>query len=305
MEPNSFLKGCIMHRAFISERDYESYETRERAAQRRQGDREVHMAAHAVYEGQKPKRVGDERTRAINARFGIPDTYAADVPERFRKGDVPVMKRDELAKGPNLPHRDDRDVSARSRDAAAKAGYYHAGTDAFSSDAYMGKPDPIERKAGAKRKRRHFTSEGDEYFVTHGAGRWGKPLTTTNKHLTYLRDPTARDALANVADNRPVREPEPRDYFTIDIPREFLVMLAKVSDIQAKRGKLDNNRQGDMLRQVAERVPPGEAVTVDLYSPSDVLAMTRDLPKRYRNGQFGQLMKDIATHAKLAKLAKR
>lgn len=299
MEPT--LKGCIMHRAFISERDYEAYESPDRARERRHDDREVELAAHAVYEGQKPKRVGDDATRAINARFGIPDTYAATVPERFRAGDVPVMDCDELSEGSNLPHRDDRDVSVRSRDIAAKTGYYHAGTDAFSSDAYMDKPDPIERKAGAKRKRRHFTSEGDEYFVTHGAGQWGKPLTATNKHLAYWRDPTARDALANVADNRPVREPEPRDYFTIDIPREFLVMLAKVSDIQAQRGKLDNKGQGDMLREVAQHVPPGETVTVDLYSPSDVLNMTEALPKRYRTGQFGQLMKDIATHAKLAK----
>lgn len=260
-----------MHRAFITERDYLVYEDRERARQ----------------------RMNDERAEGM-------DVLAHESRKPYPKSAPDVMDVDELSEGPNLPHRDDKDISTRSRDAAWKAGYYRAGIDAFTSDAYMDKPSPIDRKASARNTRR--MSDGTAYALTHGGGepgQWGRPLTATNKHLSYWRDPTSREALANLAGHGPDHA-TPGNYFTLEIPREFLVMLARVHDIQAKRGKIEDRGQGDTLRETAQRVTEG-TVTVSLYSPSDVLTMSEGLPKRYRTGQFGQLMKDLATHAKLNK----
>jgi len=302
-----------VHRAFVTERDYDSYESPERAAQRRQLDREEQLAAHAVHDSQRAKRVGDEATRAINARFNIPDTYAKTVPERFRKGDVPVMDASELSEGPNLPHRDDKGISTRSRDTTAKIGYYSAGTDAYSSDAYMGKDSPIDRKG---RTGNYRNGRGETYVVPHGlhssyrettdkegrtqapheAGRWGKPHTARNKHLAYWRDPTATEALRNVRTSAP----KPA-HLALEIERGLLLMWVRLHDIMVRRGDITDGGRSAVIREVVDATPPGAIVTVDMYRSEDIARITNNAPKRYKRGDFGKFLKDIATQAKLAK----
>jgi len=261
-----------MHRAFITERDYLVYEDPKRARQRMDDERAVGM-----------------ETLAHTARAPYPQSAP------------PIMNVDELSEGPNLPHRDDKDISTEARDRAAKAGYYQAATYAFSSDAYLDKPSPIDRKARSKRK--HVSTSGITYVMPHGAG-VDKPLTARNKHLMYKNDPTAREALANV-----MRDATPTDSagepvanrYTLAIPRDMLVMLARVHDIQAKRGKLAGDNRSDTLRELAARIEPGEMVDIDLYSPSEVTSLTQGLPKRYKSGEFGQFLKDLATFVKIEK----
>lgn len=265
-------------------------EAQARVAQRRSNDRAEHMAAHAAYDELRPKTYGSGDTRVIG-KF---------IPERFRKVSPVIMDVSELSEGPNLPHRDDKDISTEARDRAAKAGYYAAATYAFSSDAYLDKPSPIDRKAGSKKK--HVSTSGIEYVMPHGAGT-DKPLTARNKHLMYKQDPTAREALANVMrDAEPASAGEPvADRYTLVIPRDMLVMLARVHDIQAKRGKLAGDNRSDTLRELAKTTKPGETVDIDLYSPSEVTSLTQGLPKRYKSGEFGQFLKDFATYAKINK----
>lgn len=262
-----------------------------RVSQRRSDDRSEHMAAHAAYDELRPKTYGSGDSRAIGKI----------IPERFRKVSPVIMDVAELSEGPNLPHRDDKDISTEARDRAAKAGYYAAATFAFSSDAYMDKPSPIDRKAGSKKK--HVSTSGIEYVMPHGAGT-DKPLTARNKHLMYKQDPTAREALANVMrdETQTASAGEPvADRYTLVIPRDMLVMLARVHDIQAERGKLAGDNRSDMLRELANRIEPGEMVDIDLYSPSEVTSLTQGLPKRYKSGEFGQFLKDLATFAKIQK----
>lgn len=306
-----------MHRAFIAGSDYEAYETAERAAERRRDDREVEMAAHAVYDAQKPVLVDDAETQAINAKYGVGNTYASTVPERFRKGLVPVMDPAELAEGPNLPHRDDKDISTLARDTSAKAGYYAAGVDAYSTDAYMDKKSPIDQKANARHT--YHRANGEAYVLPHGAGSkyrrtvdpktgvvtdphkqdgWGKALTGSNKHLGYWRRPTETEALRNLSERPETTEPA---RWQLVVPRDMLVMLARVHDIQSQRGKLQGDGRGDMLRAIAADVSPGEDVTLELFTPTEVLSITQGLPKRYKSGEFGQFLRDTATFAKLNK----
>lgn len=302
-----------MHRAFVTERDYDSYESPERAAQRRQNDRKEELAAHAVHDSQKPERVGDDETRAINARFKIPDTYAKTVPERFRKGKVPVMDTGELSEGPNLPHRDDKGVSERSRDTVAKIGYYSAGTDAYSSDAYMGKDSPIDRKG---RTGNYRNDRGETYVVPHGlhssyrkttdakgktqaphqAGRWGKPHTARNKHLAYWRDPTATEALRNVRTNAP----KPA-HLALEVERGLLLMWVRLHDIMVRRGEITDGGRSAVIREIVDATRPGDMVTVDMYRSEDITRITNKAPKMYRKGEFGKFLKDLATQAKVEK----
>lgn len=294
-----------MHRAFITAADYEAYETRERAAQRRADDNAEAMAQHAYdarvsHQGNRGELSPSQTTFPSDSTHDLGPNEAAMLAGKYRKHAPVRMDVSELSEGPNLPHRDDKDISTLARDTAWKTGYYQAGTDAFSSDAYMEKPSPIDRKAGSKRQRRHFTSNGEEYYVTHGAGT-ERPLTSSNKHLAYWRRPTERDALANVMrEGKGTATAEPVRY-TMSIPRSFLVTLARVHDIQAQRGRLHGDNRGDMLRELATLIAPGESVDVEWFTPSDVLGMTQNLPKRYRTGEFGQFLKDTATFAKLNK----
>jgi hypothetical protein len=276
-----------------------------RVSQRRSDDRAEHMAAHAAYEEQRPKVYGTGENRVVGKT----------VPERFRKGPVPVMDVTELAEGPNLPHRDDKDISTLARDASAKAGYYAAGVDAYSSDAYLDKKSPIDQKANARHT--YHNGKGEAYVLPHGAGSayrrterdgittdphaqngWGKALTASNKHLGYWRRPTEAEALRNLSERPETTEPA---RWQLVVPRDMLVMLARVHDIQSQRGKLHGDGRGDMLRAIAADVPPGEEVTLELFTPTEVLGMTQGLPKRYKTGEFGQFLKDTATFVKLNK----
>jgi hypothetical protein len=325
---NRLGKGRIMRltndRAFIGGRDYEVYETAERASQRRIDDREAEMAANAYDSRVSPQGNRGELTPA-QTTFPTDSTHtlgpneAARLAKKYGKCAPVEMDRDELAEGPALPHRDDTDISTVARDTAWKAGYYQAGTDAYSSDAHMGN-DPIARKARGKRT--YQNGNGETYVVPvglpsqyryttkdgnpvqpHQVQGWGKSLTSKNKHLAYWRDPTADEALSNVrtGGNRTQQKPNPADYHEMIVPREYLVMLARVNDIQAARGRIENDGKGDMLRELATLVPAGENVTVTLYSPTEVRGMFTGLPKRYKNGDFGQFLKDIATNIKLQK----
>jgi hypothetical protein len=291
-----------MHRAFITAADVEAYETPERAKQIRSDQNAEAMAQHAYdarvsHQGNRGELSPSQTTFPTDSTHELGPNEAAMLAGKYRKHAPARMDVAELSEGPNLPHRDDKDISTLARDTSWKSGYYHAGVDAFSSDAYMEKPSPIDRKAGSKRQRRHFTSKGEEYFVTHGAGT-EKPLTSSNKHLGYWRRPTETEALRNLSERPAPTEPA---RWQLTVPRDMLVMLARVHDIQAQRGKLHGDGRGDMLRAIAADVAPGEDVTLELFTPTEVLGMTQGLPKRYKTGEFGQFLRDTATFAKLHK----
>jgi len=301
---NRLAEGCNMHRAFITAADVEAYESPERAKQIRADQNAEAMAQHAhdprvTHQGNRGELTPAQTTFPADGIVSGPN-HAAALAGKYRKHAPAVMVPAELAEGPNLPHRDDKDISTLARDASWKTGYYQAGVDAFSTDAYMEKPSPIDRKAGSKRQRRHFTSNGEEYFVTHGAGT-AKPLTSSNKHLGYWRRPTEAEALRNLSARNETTQPALPTRWQLVVPRDMLVMLARVHDIQAQRGKLHGDGRGDMLRAIAAEVAPGEDVTLELFTPTEVLGMTQGLPKRYKTGEFGQFLKDTATFAKLNK----
>lgn len=294
-----------MHRAFITGADVEAYETPERARQIRSDQSAEAMAQHAYdsrvsFQGNRGELTPAQTTFPADGIVSGPN-HAAALAGKYRKHAPAVMDVRELSEGPNLPHRDESGISTEARDRYRKTGYYHAAIDAFSSDAYLDKLSPIARKA--RSQKRHVSTGGIEYVMPHGAG-VDKPLTARNKHLMYKSDPTAREALANVMrdDNQTASAGEPvANRYTLVIPRDMLVMLARVHDVQAKRGKLAGDNRSDMLRELAKSIEPGEMVDIDLYSPSEVASLTQGLPKRYKSGEFGQFLKDLATFAKIEK----
>lgn len=315
-----------MHRAFITGADVEAYESPERARQIRSEQNAEAMAQHAYdarvsHQGNRGELSPSQTTFPSDSTHELGPNEAAMLAGKYRKHAPVPMDIAELSEGPNLPHRDDSGISRIAQDTSRKVGYYQAGTDAFSSDAYMGKRTPIDRKANDKRTFRN--GKGEIYVLPQGLSSkysdpekhdvanphqvdgWGKPLTAGNKHLSYWRNPTEREALANVTrEGRDTAPTEPVRYI-MTIPREFLVTLARIHDIQAQRGRLHGDNRGDMLRDLATKIAPGETADVEWFTPTEVLGMTQKLPKRYRKGygtgEFGQFLKDTATFAKLNK----
>lgn len=291
-----------MHRAFITARDYEAYEADDTAARHRKRDRESELAAHGAYDKQKPILVGDDETRAINARFGIPDTYDRPVPDRYRPGPVTGVdaSNSELSDSPNLPHRDDKGVSKQARYSAWKVRGYADAIDATEKPTgekrtYHGPHGSYFVPDGLNLTRRNASKSN----LPHKRSSWGKPLTSGKKYLAYWRDPTGAEAIRNVTTSTVHRTQS--NYVSIEVERGILLMWTRLHEILVTRGIIQDEGRSAAMWAVVNQAKPGETLTLEVYTKTDLGKFVKRAPKMYRKGAFGAFLKNIATQAKLEK----
>lgn len=289
-----------MHRAFVTARDYDAYESEAGAEALRARDREAELEAHGAYDAQKPILVGDDETRDINARFGIPDTYDRPVPERYRPGPVTGVDASELSDSPYRHYKDDKGVSTEARRRAWKVRGYADAIDATEKPTggkrtYTGPHGPYFVPDGLNLTRRNASKSN----LPHKRSSWGKPLTSGKKYLAYWRDPTGSEAIRNVTDSTVHRTHS--NYVSIEVERGILLMWTRLHEILVTRGIIQDDGRSAAMWAVVNQAKPGETLTLEVYTKTDLGKFVKRAPKMYRKGAFGAFLKNIATQAKLEK----
>lgn len=239
---------------------------------------------------------------------------------KYAKACTVSIDVDELAEGPNLPHRDDKANSENVRATNRKQGQYATGIDAYLGDKYVptqrggeGKPDPIMAAAERDRlrgtrakygdttaqafiKENRTTTWGEQYVNAYGTTLLKRSLHSRLSYMRYWSDPTGNEALRNVTGNRG------GEYVTVEMSRGLLKMWLRLHNILVERGRLtDKGRADAIARTIAGMESAYDVASVRVYRPAD-LWQFRHAPRRYHEGEFGEFLQFLyAGHQPRAK----
>lgn len=138
---------------------------------------------------------------------------------------------------------------------------------------------PTYRIVRDKKGKRHVYSQGAFRRAMRGpAG-----------YLRYWTDPTSSEALRNVKGNRPERA------VTIEMSRGLLKMWLRLHDIMAGIGRLTDNGRSKVIGELIANMGANDTVTFRMYSKKDIRWIAKKAPKSYREGDFGEFLKFLAS----------